>query len=68
MRKYFLLSEDGGTIGVVYLWKYREDAECFYIDDFKIRIVERYSSKPSIIYFESPVVVDNLAGEVVKDV
>jgi hypothetical protein len=66
IRKYFLLSEDGGTAGGVYLWKSREDAERFY-NDFKTMIIERYGSEPSIIYFESPVVVDNLAGEVVKD-
>lgn len=29
--------------------------------------VERYSSEPAISYFESPVVVDNLTEEVVKD-
>jgi enoyl-[acyl-carrier-protein] reductase (NADH) len=37
------------------------------LDSFKKFVVERYGSKPVIIYFESPVVVDNLTGEVVKD-
>lgn len=66
-RKYFLLSEDGRTAGGVYLWKSQEDAERFYTDDFKTRIVARYGFEPSIIYFQSPVVVDNLTGEVFKD-
>lgn len=67
IRKYFLLSEEGGTTGGVYLWKSREDAESFYTGGFKQWIVERYGSEPSITYFESSVIVDNLTGKVVKD-
>jgi hypothetical protein len=67
IRKYFLVSEAGGTAGGVYLGKSQEDAERFYTDDFKTRIVERYGSELSITYFESQVIVNNLTGEVVKD-
>ena len=66
IRKYYLLSEDGGTAGGVYLWKSREDAEQLYSDDWKEFIIEKYGSEPSITYFESPVVVDNLVGEILK--
>jgi heme-degrading monooxygenase HmoA len=64
IRKYFLLSQDGGTTGGVYLWKTREDAERFYTSGFRQWIVDQYGSEPSITYFESPVVVDNLIGEI----
>ncbi|MGL4618256.1 MAG: YdhR family protein, partial [Chroococcidiopsis sp.] len=67
IRKYFLLSEDGRTAGGVYLWESKAAAERLYTDDFLKSIVERYGSEPSVIYFESPVVVDNLLGEIIKD-
>jgi len=66
IRKYYLLSEDGGTAGGVYLWKSRKDAEQLYNDDWKEFIMEKYGSEPSVTYFESPVVVDNLVGEILK--
>lgn len=66
IRKYYLLSEDGGTAGGVYLWKSRKDAEQIYNDDWREFIMEKYGSEPSVTYFESPVVVDNLVGEILK--
>ena len=67
IRKYYLLSENGKRAGGVYLWKSREDAERLYNVDWKKFIVERYGAEPSVTYFDSPVVVDNLAGEIIKD-
>src|SRR5271157_289598 len=55
IRKYYLLSEDGGTAGGVYLWRSRADAERVYSDDWKNSIVEKYGAEPSIQYFASPV-------------
>lgn len=65
IRKYFLRSEDGGTVGGVYLWKSRADADQFYGGGFQQSILERYGAEPSVTYFESPVVVDNLTGETI---
>jgi heme-degrading monooxygenase HmoA len=62
IRKYFLLSEDGATAGGVYLWESREDAERFYTAEFERAIVHRFGSEPSITYFQSPIIVDNLVG------
>ncbi|CAA9293414.1 hypothetical protein AVDCRST_MAG92-4505 [uncultured Coleofasciculus sp.] len=67
IRKYFLVSEDGRMAGGVYLWESKAAAERLYTDDFKKSIIERYGSEPSVTYFESPVVVDNLVGEIIKD-
>ena len=67
IRKYYLLSEDGGTAGGVYLWKSREDAERLYTKDWIKFINEKYGAEPSIVYFHSPVVVDNLSREIIKD-
>lgn len=66
IRKCYLLSEDGGTAGGFYLWDSREDAERVYTDDWKAFVLETYGSRPSVTYFDSPVVVDNLTGEIVS--
>ncbi|MEJ2718117.1 MAG: YdhR family protein [Deltaproteobacteria bacterium] len=67
IRKYYLLSEDGGTAGGVYLWKSRDHAERVYTDEWKKFVAEKYGSGPSIDYFATPVIVDNLTGEILKD-
>ena len=64
VRKYYLLSDDGCTAGGVYLWKSRAEAEALYTAEWKKSIEDRYGSQPTITYFESPVVVDNLTGEI----
>jgi hypothetical protein len=67
IRKYYLLSEDGETAGGVYLWRSRDDAEQLYTDDWRRFIAEKYGAEPSVQYFASPVIVDNLSGEILKD-
>ena len=67
IRKYFLLSEDGGTAGGVYLWKSRKDAEGLYTKEWGNYIREKYGAPPSVTYFESPVVVDNITNQIVSD-
>jgi hypothetical protein len=67
IRKYYLLSEDGATAGGVYLWKSREQAEQIYTKEWKKFIRGKYGSDPSVTYFESPVIVDNLTGEIIKE-
>jgi hypothetical protein len=67
IRKYYLLSEDGVTGGGVYLWKSREDAKKLYTDDWKRFIADKYGAEPSVQYFATPVVVDNLIGEIITD-
>ena len=67
IRKYYLLSEDGGTAGGVYLWRSREDAESLYTEGWKNFVKEKYGAEPTIVYFQSPVVVDNLTREIIKD-
>ena len=62
VRKYYLLSEDGASVGGVYLWNSRSDAERMYGGEWRAFIEERYGAQPSVTYFESPVIVDNAAG------
>jgi hypothetical protein len=67
IRKYYVLSQDGGTAGGVYLWNSQEDAERLYTEEWKKFIFDKYGAFPSVTYFESPVVVDNATGEIVTD-
>ena len=67
IRKYYLLSEDGGTAGGVYLWKSKKDAEGLYTKEWGNYIKDKYGALPSVTYFESPVVVDNTTNEIVSD-
>jgi hypothetical protein len=64
LRKYYILAKDGKTAGGVYLWRSQQDAEKLYTDAWKKFIVEKYGAEPTIIYFDSPVVVDNLMAEI----
>ena len=66
IRKYYLLSDDGGTAGGVYLWKSKKDAVGFYTKEWENVICERYGALPTVAYFESPVVVDNLTNEIIS--
>ena len=67
VRKYYLFSDDGSTVGGVYLWKSREAAEKTYNKEWMQHILNTYGAKPSIKYFHSPVIVDNLTGIVSTD-
>ena len=67
VRKYYLLSEDGETAGGVYLWESRKAAETLFTDEWKKFILQKYGSEPSVTYFDSPVIVDNLLGEIIQD-
>ena len=66
IRKYYLLSEDGETAGGVYLWESRKAAEQLYTDDWKEFILQKYGTEPSVTYFNSPVIVDNLLGKILN--
>jgi hypothetical protein len=65
--KYYVLSEDGATAGGVYLWKSRSDAERLYTKDWENFVRDKYGAPPSVMYFESPVLVDNISHEILSD-
>ncbi len=67
VRKNYLLSLDGAVAGGVYVWKSREFAESLYDDQWRAFVTEKYGSEPSVQYFETPVMVDNVAGEIIQD-
>jgi len=66
IRKYYLRSADGRTAGGVYLWESRAAAEAVYDAEWTARVEKLYGGKPTITWFDTPVVVDNAAGAITK--
>jgi hypothetical protein len=66
-RKCYVLSEDGSTAGGVYLWNSRAEAEAMYTESWRAFVRDKYGVDPSLTYFESPVVVDNVTNEILSD-
>lgn len=67
IRKVYIFSEDGDTVGGIYLWKSRADAEAMYTESWKAFVQEKYGTEPLVTYLESPVVVDNVTHEIISD-
>jgi len=67
LRKHYVLSEDGGTAGGIYFWNSRQEAEALYTESWRAFVREKYGTEPTVTYFDSPVVVDNLAQQVLAD-
>ena len=67
IRKYYMLSKDGSTVGGVYLWESQEAAEQLYTAEWRQYVVDKYGSEPSVTYFACPVIVDNLTGSIITD-
>jgi len=66
IRKYYLVSEDRSTIGGVYLWRSREDAERIYTPKWREYVKQTFGEYPSLTWFDTPLVVDNLTGELIE--
>ena len=66
-RKIYVLSQDGATVGGVYLWNSRSEAEAMYTESWRSFVREKYGTDPTVTYFDSPVVVDNVAQQIISD-
>jgi hypothetical protein len=66
-RKSYVLSEDGNSVGGIYLWNSRAEADAMFTDSWRAYVREKYNSDPSVTYFDSPVVVDNVTHEILSD-
>ena len=67
IRKVYIYSEDDNTVGGIYHWNSRADAEAMYTESWKAFVREKYGTDPSVTYLESPVVVDNVTHEIIAD-
>ena len=66
VRKVYVLSEDGSTVGGIYLWNSRGDADAMYTESWRAFVREKYNTEPLVTYFDSPVVVDNVTNEILS--
>ncbi len=66
-RKCYLFADDGVTVGGVYLWDSRADAEAMYTDSWRAFVTEKYGTEPVVSWFETPVVVDNISNQIQSD-
>jgi hypothetical protein len=64
--KHYVLADDGVTVGGIYKWRSRRDAEAMYTDAWRAFVREKYGTDPVVTYFDCPVVVDNVAEEIVS--
>ena len=64
IRKCYMLSEDGYSLGGVYLWESRAHAEAIYTESWREFVREKYGTEPSVTYFQTPVVVDNITNKI----
>jgi hypothetical protein len=66
-RKCYVLSQDGGTVGGIYLWNSQAEAEAVYTEAWRAFVRDKYGTEPTVTYFDSPVVVDNVTHQILTD-
>jgi hypothetical protein len=66
LRKNYLVDVRNRIAGGVYLWKEKSHAEKWHGEEFRKKVKELYGSEPTSQFFDTPIVVDNAAGEIVK--
>ena len=67
VRKCYVLSQEGDSVGGIYLWNSRAEADALYTDSWKAFVREKYATDPSLTYLDTPVVVDNTTHEILSD-
>jgi hypothetical protein len=65
LRKNMIYDIEAGKAGGVYTWNSVAEAKRWHGEEFRRRILKLFGSEPTYRYFETPVVVDNAAGEVI---
>ena len=67
IHKAFLLDEGTRRAGGVYLWKNIDAAKHAHGEAFQERIRSVFGAAPEFQYFETPIVIDNAAKQVIDD-
>lgn len=65
IRKNYLFDPETSTGGGCYLFETQAAAEAIFNDDWRALIREKYNAEPNVLFFETPVVVDNVSNEIV---
>ncbi len=64
LMKYYLSRESGGS-GGVYVWKSKADADAWFTPEWSARLEETYGAKPSVVFYDSFVQVDNTRDQII---
>ena len=67
IRKNYIIDLDSGVAGGVYLWKEKMHAEIWLGAEFRKMVKDTYGEEPSFQFFETPIVVDNIAGDITRE-
>jgi hypothetical protein len=67
IHKAFLLDEGTRRAGGVYLWKNIDAAKHAHGEAFQERIRSVFGAAPEFQYFETPIVIDNAAKQVIDE-
>ena len=67
IRKSYIIDLDSGVAGGVYLWKEKMHAEIWLGAEFRKMVKDNYGVEPSFQFFETPIVVDNIAGDITRE-
>ena len=67
IRKNYLIDLDRGIAGEVYLWKEKMHADIWLGAEFRKMIKDNYGEEPTFQFFETPIVVDNITGDITKE-
>jgi hypothetical protein len=65
IHKAFLFDQESRRCGGVYLWKKVEAAQQAHGSAFQDRINAVFGARPEFQYFETPIVIDNRAKQVI---
>ncbi|MGR3634694.1 MAG: hypothetical protein ACU0BK_02075 [Shimia sp.] len=66
IRKQYLYDPDTNRGGGIYLWTNRAAAKAAHNSAWCDMAETLYGSRPTFTYFETPLVVDNRAGEILR--
>lgn len=67
IRKTFVYDAAAHQTGAFYLWKNLASAQAAHGEAWRQSVRAKYGSEPRIVYFETPLVVDNALGRVIDD-
>jgi hypothetical protein len=67
IRKTFVYDADSSQAGAFYLWKNRQAAQQAHGDAWRRGILDKYGSVPSVRYFQTPLVVDNVLQDTIEE-
>ena len=67
IHKTYLFDPDRRVAGGVYLWKKKIHAEIWLGAEFKKMVKDKYGEEPKFQFFETPIVVDNITGDIMKE-